>query len=76
MVCTHFPNLIYFLVETIIDDHTIERQSEADNNLLKFEILQKKNEFVKNNIKEINDRNTKLQKATVEIDELLETLST
>ena len=66
---TFFHFCYNFIVETIIDDHIIEKQSEADNNLLKFEILQKKNEFIKNNIKEINERNAKLKQATTEIEE-------
>jgi F0F1-type ATP synthase membrane subunit b/b' len=44
--------------------------------LLKFEILEKKNGFIKNNIKEINERNAKIRKTTAEIDDMLETLST
>ena len=44
--------------------------------MLKFEILEKKNGFIKNNIKEINERNAKIRKTTAEIDDMLETLST
>ena len=44
------------------------KQSEADNNLLKFEVIQKKTDFIKNNIKEIQDRNGKVKKATEELD--------
>jgi methyl-accepting chemotaxis protein len=38
--------------------------------------LQKKTEFIKSNIKEINERNIKVEKATQEIDSMLENLST
>ena len=44
--------------------------------MLKFEILEKKNGFIKSNIKEINERNVKIRKTTAEIDDMLETLST
>ncbi len=75
-VISNRPLQFLSVVETIIDDQIIEKQSEADLNLQKFEILQKKTDFIKSNIKSIQDRNGQVLKATQEIDSMLDNLST
>ena len=59
------------VVETILSEHIGIRQSEADDQLKKFEILSKTNEVLAKRIGEIQERNTQAKQATQEIDKML-----
>jgi len=62
------------IVETIVSDNIGIRQSQADDQLQKFEIIQKNTEMLQKRVAEVRDRNTQAKKATEDIDNMLVSL--
>lgn len=55
-----------------MNDHIGIRQSEADDQLKKYEIISKTSEVLQKRISEIQERNAQASKATGEIEKMLE----
>ena len=69
-------NALNIIVDLIVTDLIAFRQSEADNNLQKYEIAKKKSEILEKNIENIKKKNQGIIKATSDISAMLSTIST
>jgi hypothetical protein len=64
--------MIDSLVTSIVSEYVFLKQSEAEANLAKYEIFQKKNYMLNKNIKVINDKNFLAEKTMIEMDTMIE----
>ena len=57
-----------------MSEYTFIRQSEAEDDLKKYEIFSKKNESISKHLQEIQTENVKAEKSTIEIERMLDSL--